>query len=215
MGDKELRRDIVEELDYEPSIDAADLGVAVEDGVATLMGHVRSLSEKLTAIEIVESVRGVRAIADEIEVRPVGEDEIADDEIARRIANSLKWNTAVPEAGIHIRVEKGWVTLSGEVDSRHQAEAAENTVHRLGGVTGVTNEIRIVPSVNAADISERIRRTLVRDAEFDASGIRIEVNDGVVTLEGKLHYLGERRAVERAAWAAPGVSKVVDKLTVL
>lgn len=214
MTDKQLRLDIIDELDFEPSIDAADIGVAVDQGVVTLTGHVRSYSDKITAIGIVEDVIGVRAIADEIEVRPIGDHITADDEIAKRIANTLRWNTSVPEDKIHVTVAKGRVTLEGEVEWRYQADAAERAIGRLTGVTGIDNHLRVKPLVKAEDVTERIRKALLRDAELDASGIRVDVQDGTVTLEGKVRYLGERRSAERAAWAAPGVTNVVDHLAV-
>ncbi len=214
MTDKRLRLDIIDELDFEPSIDAADIGVAVDQGVVTLTGHVRSYSDKITTLEIVESVVGVRAIADEIEVRPVGAHVTADDEIAKRVVNSLKWNTSVPEDKIHVTVAKGRVTLEGDVEWRYQADAAARAIGRLTGVTGINNHLKVRPSVKASDVSERIKKTLVRDAELDASGIRVAVHDGTVTLEGQVRYLGERRSAERAAWAAPGVTNVIDHLAV-
>lgn len=215
MTDKQLRLDIIDELDFEPSIDSAEIGVAVDQGVVTLTGHVRSYSEKVTTLEIVEKVLGVRAIADQIEVRPIGAHIMADDEIAKRIANSLQWNTSVPEDKIHVTVAQGRVTLEGDVEWRYQADAATRAIGRLKGVTGINNHLKVRPTVNAADVSERIRKTLVRDAELDASEIRVVVHDGTVTLEGKVRYLGERRSAERAAWAAPGVTNVVDHLAVL
>ncbi|MEY3002831.1 MAG: hypothetical protein RLZZ491_7 [Pseudomonadota bacterium] len=214
MGDKELRLDILEELDLEPSFDAADIGVAVDGNVVTLSGHVRSFSDKVTAREIVERIAGVRAIADEIEVRPIGAHITADDEIAKRIVNTLKWNSSVPDEKIIITVTKGWVTLEGDVEWHYQSTAAEQAVRRLVGVTGVNNRIKITPAVKPADVSDRIQKALKRDAELDASGIRVNVAGSRVTLEGRVRYLGERRAAERAAWSAPGVTEVIDHLTV-
>lgn len=214
MTDKQLRFDIIDELDFEPSIDAADIGVAVDQGVVTLTGHVRSYSDKITALDIVENVLGVRAIADEIEVRPVGMHVTADDEVAKRIVNTLKWNTSVPEDKVHVTVNHGHVRLEGEVEWRYQSDAAQRAIGRLTGVTGITNLLKVNPSVRAEDVTDRIKKALLRDAELDASGIRVAVKDGTVTLEGKVRYLGERRSAERAAWAAPGVTNVIDHLAV-
>lgn len=214
MGDKELRLDILEELDLEPSIDAADIGVAVDGHVVTLTGHVRSYSDKVTVREIVEAIRGVRAIADEIEVRPIGAHITADDEIAKRIVNTLIWNSSVPEDQIRATVTKGWVTLEGNVNWHYQSTAAEQAVRRLVGVTGVNNRLKIKPIVTPADVSDRIQKALKRDAEVDASAIKVNVTGSRVTLEGRVRYLGERRAAERAAWSAPGVTEVIDHLTV-
>lgn len=214
MTDKQLRLDILDELDFEPSIDSADIGVAVDDGIVTLTGHVRSFSDKLTATRIVENIRGVRAIADELEVRPVGTHVTADDEIAKRVASTLKWSTSVPEDRVHVTVSRGHVTLEGEVEWGYQAQAAERAIGRLAGIVGISNRLKVKPSVRAADVEDRIRKALLRDAELDAESIRVEVREGRVTLEGKVRYLGERRSAERAAWAVPGVIDVVDRITV-
>lgn len=214
MLDKELRLDIIDELDFEPSIDAAHIGVAVDDGVVVLTGHVPTLSEKRTTMDIVESIKGVRVIVDEIEVRPVGGHMTADDEIAKRIVNTLQWNTAIPEDRIRAKVSDGQVTLEGEVEWRYQAEVAEKAIARLGGVTHITNDIQVNPAVHAEDVTNLVRKALLRDAELDASNIRVEVQNGTVTLEGKVRYLGERKSAERAAWSSPGVITVVDHLSV-
>ena len=214
MGDKELRLDILEELYLEPSFDAADIGVAVDGNVVTLTGHVRSFSDKVTVRDIVERIPGVRAIADDIEVRPIGAHITADDEIAKRIVNTLKWNSSVPDEKITTTVTKGWVTLEGDVEWHYQSTATEQAVRRLVGVTGVNNRIKITPAVKPADVSDRIQKALKRDAELDASAIRVNVAGSRVTLEGRVRYLGERRAAERAAWSAPGVTEVIDHLTV-
>lgn len=215
MTDRQLLLDILDELDFEPGLDAADLVVAVEDGLATLSGLVRNYGEKAVAIEIVETVKGVRAITDAIEVRPEGADVAADDEIARHITNRLRWSSSVSEEGIRVTVSQGRVMLSGAVAWHYQAEAAVGMVRRMRGVTGIANRIEVTPAVTAADMSDRIRKALSRDAELDAGRIRVRVERGTVTLEGNVRSLGERRVAERTAWSAPGVTQVVDRLTVL
>lgn len=214
MKDIELRQDVLDELEFEPSIDAADIGVAVEDGTVTLTGHVRTYAQKHEAERIVKRVKGVRAIAQEIEVRPAGSHLTADDEIAKRAVSSLTWNASVPRDTVQITVENGHVTLGGTVTWHYQKAAAEKAVQTLQGVTGVTNVIAIKPSVSPADVRERIENALKRDAEIEAKRIQVLVTDSKVTLEGRVRNWAEREAAERAAWAAPGVANVVDHITI-
>jgi osmotically-inducible protein OsmY len=214
MLDTDLRQSVVDELEFEPSLDAANIGVAVDEGVVTLTGHVETYAEKMTAERITSHVKGVKGIAQEIEVRPVGTHLTADDEIAKRIVNVLRWNTSVPQDAIKIKVTKGWVQLSGTVEWHFQRDAAARALQGMAGVTGVTNAILISPKANASDVRERIEKALKRDAEVEAAAIKISVVDGTVTLDGKVHSLSERRAAERAAWAAPGVRNVTDHLSI-
>lgn len=215
MGDREIRQVILEELDFEPSLHSTDLGIAVDGGVATITGHVPCLADKSMVIKIVESVRGVRAIADQIEVRPVGSHVTADDEIAKRVINILKWSTTIPDDRIRTTVARGWVTLRGNVDWRYQSHSAERAVRGLIGVRGVNNQLKVVPAAFAENVGDRIRGALMRNAELDAAAIHITVDGSVVTLEGQVHDLTERRSAERAAWAAPGVTDVIDRLSVI
>ncbi len=213
MLDKTLRQNIIDELEFEPSIDAADIGVAVENGVVTLTGHVATYLEKVTAEDVVKRVRGVRAIAEEIEVRPAGANITADDEIARRALNVIKWNTTIPDDQVQVKVQKGWVTLSGSAEWQYQKNAVASAVRNLSGVTGVSNLIQIKPKISTFDIKKRIEDALKRDAELEAQGIRVDVRDGKVTLEGHVRAWAERQAAERAAWSAPGVKAVDDRIT--
>ncbi|WP_099867919.1 BON domain-containing protein [Pararhizobium haloflavum] len=213
MLDNTLRQNIIDELEFEPSIDAADIGVAVDNGVVTLTGHVATYSEKVTAEDVVKRVRGVRAIAEEIEVRPVGSYSTADDEIARRVLNVIKWNTTIPEESIQVKVQKGWVSLSGTLEWQYQKNAVASAVRNLTGVIGVSNLIQIKPKATTADIKKRIEEAFKRDAEIEAQGIRVGVRDGKVTLEGHVKVWAERQAAERAAWSAPGVKAVEDRIT--
>ena len=214
MDDLVLRQDVLDALEFEPRIDAADIGAAVEDGVVTLTGHVRTYAEKITAQRIVEGVKGVRGIAEAIEVRPVGSHITADDEIAKRIVRMMEWNTFVPEEKVQVTVQKGWVTLKGDVEWQYERKAAEKVVRGLPGVRGVSNNIRVAPKVKAQDVQERIENALVRDAKIEAKAIKVGVSGSRVTLDGEVHNWAERQAVERAAWAAPGVTSVVDHISI-
>lgn len=214
MTDTELRQDVLDELEYEPSIDAANIGVAVEDGTVTLTGHVRTYAEKREAENIVKRVKGVRAIAEEIEVRPLGSHMTADDEIAKRAVNSLTWNASVPSDKIQVKVEGGHITLSGKVNWFYQKSAAEKAVQTITGVKGVTNLVEIKPAVSPGDVRQRIENALKRDAELEAKRIQVQVADSKVTLEGRVRNWAEREAAERAAWAAPGVAQVVDHIKI-
>ncbi|WP_455274494.1 BON domain-containing protein [Rhizobium herbae] len=214
MSDITLRQNIIDELEFEPSIDAADIGVAVDNGVVTLTGHVPSYFQKIEVENVVSRVRGVRGIAQEIEVRPFGTNTTADDEIAKRALNSINWNTTVPNDAVQAKVTKGWVTLSGKVEWQYQKIAVLDAVKRLTGVIGVSNNIEVKPRVSSFDVKRRIEDALKRTAEVEANGITVQVADGKVTLEGHVNAWPERSAVERAAWSAPGVKAVVDHIRV-
>ncbi len=214
MTDIELRQDILDALEFEPSIDASLIGVAVDNGVATLTGHVSSYAEKLAAERVVQSVKGVRAIAQEIEVRFPDGKKTADDEIAKRALNIIAWDAMTPEGQIKIKVQNGWITLTGDVEWNYQKTAAEDSVRRLSGVKGVSNMITVHPRIDASNIKRRIEEALKRSAEIEATGIRIDVSGGKVTLEGKVHSWHERSLAESAAWAAPGVGVVEDRLVI-
>lgn len=214
MKDTEIRQRVIDELEFEPSIDGAHVGVAVEEGVVTLTGHVATFSERMTAERVVGRVKGVRGLAQELEVRPAGANLTADDEIARRAANVLQWHTSIPRDSVRVKVTKGFVTLEGSVDWNYQRTAAENALHGMSGVTGVANLILIRAKASPADVRQRIESALKRDAELDAAAINVRVADGTVTLEGKIDSYADRQIAERAAWAAPGVVRVDDRLKV-
>ncbi len=214
MDDKVLRNQILAALDWEPSVDSASIAVGVKDGIATLSGHVRTYVEKLKAEQVVRHVRGVRAIAEELEVRPLHTHTHADDEIAKRAVDMLSWDVLVPSAAVQVKVQQGWLTLSGEVDWQYQRTATEDDVRKLSGVLGVTNLITIKPRVHTGDIKLRIEEALRRNALIEANGIHINVENGKVTLEGRVHPWYERDVLETAVWAAPGVNAVDDRVTV-
>lgn len=215
MTDLDIRQSVLDALEFEPSIDAASIGVAVDAGVVTLTGHVPTYAEKLKAEELTMAVHGVKGVAQEIEVRPVGTHPTADDEIVRRILDVLRWSTSLPADVVKVKVQSGWVTLSGTVEWNYQRDAAANAIRDMTGVKGVTNTIQIAPKASPVDIRDRIVKALKRQAELDMQNIRVEVSDGAVTLEGKVHSLTERRVAEQAVWAAPGIREVRDRLSVI
>lgn len=215
MNDKRLRQDVIDELDFEPSIEAADIGVIAENGVITLTGHVPTYAQKLAAERAVWRVKGVKAIAQEIQVRLPSDKKSNDDEIARRALDLLAWNSFVPNDAIQVKVQNGWITLSGKVNWNYQRDAAESAVRKLSGVVGVSNNIALVPTVEPMDIKQRIMNALKRRAEVEASRIQVAVQDGgQVRIEGEVDNWDERRAVETAAWSAPGVRAVEDRLRI-
>jgi osmotically-inducible protein OsmY len=215
MDNIQLQKDILDELDFEPSIDATKIGVAASEGVVTLTGHVSSYAEKMTAEEAVRRIKGVRAIANEIEVRYPGKKKTADDEIAKRSLNILKWNELIPDEAIQVSVEKGWVTLRGEVAWQYQKKAAEDAVRKLTGVSGISNIISIKPFVLAADVKQQIESALARHAEVEAKAIQVTIVErNRVLLEGKVDNWDERQAVANAAWSVPGVQSVDDRLII-
>lgn len=213
MDDLELRQLVIDELEFDPSINAANIGVSVEKGIVTLTGHVASYVEKIAAERVVERVKGVKAIAQEVEVRYPDHQKRSDDEIAQRAVNILHWSVQVPDGAIHVKVEKGWVTLTGAVEWQYQRLAAESAIRKLSGISGVSNLIEIRPRVAAADVHRKIMDSLKRNAEIEADSIRVIVDNDKVTLEGKVKAWYERGLAERAAWSAPGVKAVEDRLT--
>ncbi|CAN7580536.1 BON domain-containing protein [Mesorhizobium amorphae] len=215
MTDITLRQNILDELEFEPSIDAAHIGVAVEDGIVTLTGHVSSFWEKTTAENVVKRVKGVKGIAEEIEVRLVGQKGTADDEIAKRAVNAVTWNVSIPRDKVQVKVHDGWITLMGKLEWQYQKNAAAEAVRGLAGVVGVANQIEITPRASVPDIKKRIENALKRDAETEAQAIRVNVLDGKVTLEGKVRAWSERQAAERAAWSSPGVRTVDDRISII
>ena len=214
MNDSSLKELVEEELEWEPSIDAADIGVGVEDGVVTLMGYVSSYAEKIAAERATSRVKGVRAIAQKLEVRLLGTGVEDDDRIAKRALDVLDWDVAIPNEAIKVKVQNGHVTLSGEVDWRYQANRARDKIDGLPGVKAVSNLIQIKPKVSGKDVKEQIEQALKRDAELEAKTIRVSVLNGKVTLEGNVHTWHDREVAEQAAWAAPGVQDVVDRIRI-
>ncbi|MGF6177667.1 BON domain-containing protein [Ensifer sp. 4252] len=215
MNDLSLRQDIIDELEYEPSIDAACIGIAVDHGIVTLSGHVRSFMEKHTVERIVRGMLGVRAIALELEVRLPEHQSRSDDEIASRVLAVLAWAATVSNPrDIEVTVRRGFVILKGMVDWHFQRTAADAAVRQLAGVTGLSNQLEIRRSVNRFAMAREIEEALRRTTEIDADDIRIETSGSQVTLRGSVRTLRERALAERAAWSARGVTVVEDRLLV-
>ena len=214
MDDHQLHQDVLDELDFEPSVNAEHIAVGVHAGVVTLTGSVLSYGEKLAAERAVRRVRGVKAIAEEIEVHLPSDKKVADVEIAERAVDILKWRVGLPAERIAVKVEKGIVTLTGEVNWRYQANDAGAAVHNLNGVSLVINQIHVKSPVGVFEIKDKIQQALRRSAELDASRITVQTDGSKVVLGGKVHAWFERGIAEQAAWSAPGVTDVQDQIQI-
>ena len=209
MSELKLRDDILDELAYEPIVDPAHIGVAVDQDVVTLTGHVASYAQKLAAISAVRRVKGVHGFADEIEVRYSSDEKTSDDEIAKRVINVLSWDSVIPSNAIQVTVRDGLVILTGKVNWYYQKSSAERDIRGLSGVRSVVNNIEIEPHARPEDVKKKIEAALRRHAEIEAKDIRVTVrDDDEVLLEGKVRNWDEKFAVENAAWSASGVKNV-------
>ena len=213
-SDTDIQRDVVNELKWDPSLRDDDVAIAVRDGVVTLAGTVDSYIEKWTAERLTSKVRGVKAIANNIEVKLPSSSERTDADLARAAVNALAWNTSVPQDRVKVKVENGWLTLEGDVDFFFQREAAERAVRSLWGVKGVTNLISVRVAPTPSDVKQKINDALQREAEFDAERITVEVEGHKAILRGTVRSLAEMRDAERAARNAPGITEVESRLTI-
>jgi osmotically-inducible protein OsmY len=212
--DAELQQDVMNELKWEPTIKAAEIGVAVKDGVVTLSGYVDSYVKKLAAERAAARVFGVRAVAESIQVRLPGSLKRSDEDIAEAVANVLEWNVLVPYDRVKVHVQDGVVTLSGEVDWGYQKYAAEEAVHHLTGVVWLNNQIAVKPTVKPQDIKDKIVSAFQRNALLDSRRIKIETRGGKVILSGSVRSWGERAEAQWAAWVAPGVFEVENDIII-
>lgn len=214
MTDRELQEHVQQALDWEPSIDPAEIGVSVDDGVVTLRGDVKTYAEKAAAERVALGLFSVKAVANDLNVRLHDGQQRTDTDIAQAVVAALRWNTFVPDEQVSVAVSNGWVTLKGHVEWEYQRAAAASAIRYLSGVRGVSNTISVKPQVSVPDVKAKIEAALRRSAEVDARRINVAVADGKVTLTGNVHSWFERNEARQAAWAAPGVREVEDHIAV-
>jgi osmotically-inducible protein OsmY len=213
-SDSEIEKNVKAELEWDPDLDATDIAVSVKNGVVTLTGFVKSYTDRYEAETAAKRVAGVVAVANDIEVRMPSVDERPDPDIAREAAAAIKSQLPISSENIKIIVKNGWVTLEGEVEWQYQRQTAENVVRRIKGVKGVSNTILLKPRAEPTEVKRKIQEALRRSAEVDANRIEVEARGGEVILKGTVRSWIEREEAERAAWAAPGVTKVEDRIVV-
>jgi osmotically-inducible protein OsmY len=213
-SDSEIEKDVKAEMQWDPDLDATDIAVSVQKGVVTLTGFVKSYTDRYEAEAAAKRVAGVIAVANDIEVRMPSVDERPDPEIARDAAAAVKSQLPISSENIKIIVKNGWVTLEGQVEWQYQRQTAENVVRRIKGVKGVSNTILLKPRAEPTEVKRKIQEALRRSAEVDANRIEVEARGGEVVLKGTVRSWIEREEAERAAWAAPGVTKVEDRIVV-
>jgi hyperosmotically inducible protein len=212
--DRQLKQEVEAELEWDPAVNAAGIGVEVNDRVVTLAGHLDSYAEKLAAEKAAQRVGEVKAVVVELDVRLPHSDKRTDTDIANAADSILRWTVGLPHGAVKVQVEKGVVTLSGDVDWGYQSHVAERTISRMRGVLLVLNQIVVHGNAASQDVGEKIQRALQRHAEREAKHIDVAVRDGTVTLRGTVGSFAEKAVARGAAWSAPGVHVVVDELTV-
>jgi osmotically-inducible protein OsmY len=212
--DEQIQQDVLAELRWDARVQPNEIGVVVKDGVVTLTGWVDSYLKKWAAEEAAHRVRGVKAVANDIEVRISGSAQRTDADIAAAAVRALEADAFLSPDKVHVTVSKGWVTLEGEVEWQFEKEDAERVVRRLAGVKGVTNLITVKPRPMPAELREKIEQALVRSAQMDAQRINVEVEGSKVILRGTVRSWAEREEAERVAWSAPGVTTVEDQIVV-
>jgi len=215
-SDSDIRKDIVAELEWDPSLRHEDIAIAVRDGVVTLSGFTDSYADKWRAERLTSGIKGVKAVANDIQVKLPSGSQRADPDIARAAIDALKWNISVPQDRIKVKVDNGWVTLEGDVDFYFQKQAAERAVRYLTGVKGVSNliSVRSTTTPSPVEVKQKVRQALERSAVYDADHINVDVAGNKVILRGTVRSYAEWRDAERAARNAPGVTDVENKLTI-
>lgn len=213
-SDEHLQRDVLDELEWEPSVDAAQIGVTSHEGVITLTGHLPVYSKKHTAEEAAKRVHGVRAVANEIEVRPSDVHVRDDEDIAAAAVHALEWDVEVPEQDVRLSVEDGWISVEGTVEHRYQRAAVDRVLRHLHGSRGVTNEIDVASHRSVAEVKADLEAAFRRSAVLNSKNLSVDVDDSTVTITGDVHSHAELAEVERMAWSAGGVCKVQNCVTI-
>ncbi|MDO8653953.1 MAG: BON domain-containing protein [Undibacterium sp.] len=214
ISDSEIKKNVEAELQWDPDIKMTDIGVSVKDGVVALTGFVSTLPQKFQAEIDVKRIVGVSGVANDIEVRLPNVDKRPDPEIARDAVTALQFQLPVAYGNVKVVVRDGWIILEGEMEWQHQKEKAENSIRHLNGVIGVTNNVTVKPIASPVEIKRKIEEAFKRNAEIDANNIVVETYGGEVILKGSVHTWFERKEAERAAWSAPGVTKVQDRISI-
>ncbi len=212
--DEEIQRDVLEELKWDMRVRPNEVGVAVRDGIVTLTGWVDSYMKKLAAEDAAHRVHNVKAVANDIEVSLPGSAERTDVDLAAAVLNALKWDAGIPAGKLDVTVSQGWVTLKGEVEYGFQKRDVERAVRHIAGIRGITNLIVVKPLLSPTDLKQQIEKELVRNAETDAKNITVDVQGSKVILRGKVRSYAEKKATEEAAWSAPGVSEVDNRIVI-
>jgi osmotically-inducible protein OsmY len=212
--DTEIQKNVMEELKWDPIMQSAEIGAIVKDGIVTLVGYVDNYSQRLAAENAVKRVKDVRAVAIDIAISLPDDQRRSDTDLAAAALNALKWSSFVPEDKIRLKVDGGWITMEGEVEWQFQKESAYSAVSDLIGVHGVINRINVRPNITPVIVKDVIKKALERSADIEADSINISTDGGRIVLKGKVRSWAERKEVERAVWATPGVIEVKDELII-